>query len=135
MSQKEIKSQLIDLYLYLKIRKADDIAEITKEDIQNEKISLDILPTKEIIKYIKNSIETLIELKACEKYEEKVLNDESKKNYHNNENKSDENGLLLFKGMLRKAEKDTRKHIRVNIYNLIFIILVRARIKIKTRIS
>ena len=135
MSQKEIKSQLIDLYLYLKIRKADDIEKITKEDIQNEKISLDILPTKEIINYIKNSIETLIELKACEKYEEKVLNDESKKNYHNNEDKNDENGLLLYEGMLRKAEKDIRKHIRVNIYYIIFIILVRARIKIKTRRS
>ena len=135
MAQKEIKSQLIDLYLYLKIRKADDIEKITKEDIQNERISLDILPTKEIINYIKNSIETLIELKSCEKYEEKVLNDESKKNYHNNEDKNDENGLLLYEGMLRKAEKDIRKHIRVNIYNLIIIILVRARIKIKTRKS
>ncbi len=72
--------------------------------------------TKKIINNIKNSIETLIELKACEKYEEKLLNDESKKNYHNNEDKNDENGLLLYEGMLRKAEKDIRKHIRVNIY-------------------
>ena len=135
MSQKEIKSQLINLYLYLKIRKADDIENITKKDIQNEKISSDILPTKEVINYIKNAIETLIELYACEKYEEKVLNDESKKNYHNNENKNDENGLLLYEGMLRKAEKNIRKYIRVNIYNLIFIILVRARIKIKIRRS
>ena len=79
MSQKEIKSQLINLYLYLKIRKADDIENITKKDIQNEKISSDILPKKELNNYIKNSIETLIELQACEKYEEKVLNDESKK--------------------------------------------------------
>ena len=135
MSQKEIKNQLINLYLYLKIRKADDIENITKKDIQNEKISSDILPTKEVINYIKNAIETLIELYACEKYEEKVLNDESKKNYHNNENKNDENGLLLYEGMLRKAEKNIRKYIRVNIYNLIFIILVRARIKIKIRRS
>ena len=79
MSQKDIKSQLIDLYLYLKIRKADDIEKITKDDIENEKDTLTILPTKDIINYIKNSIETLIELKACEKYEEKILNDESKK--------------------------------------------------------
>ena len=43
MPQKEIKSQLINLYLYLKIRKADDVEKITKKDIQNEKISSDIL--------------------------------------------------------------------------------------------
>jgi len=116
MSQKDIKSQLIDLYLYLKIRKADDIEKITKDDIENEKDTLTILPTKDIINYIKNSIETLIELKACEKYEEKILNDESKKNYHNKENKNDENGLMLYEGMLIKAEKDIRKHIRVIIY-------------------
>ena len=33
--------------------------------------------------------------------------------YHNNEDKNDENGLILYEGMLRKAEKDIRKHIRV----------------------
>ena len=63
------------------------------------------------MKYIKDSIEALIELKACEKYEEKILNDESKKKYRNTEDKNDENGLILYEGMLIKAEKDIRKHI------------------------
>ena len=116
MSEDESKMQLIDLYLFLKIRKSEEIEKITKEDIENEKSNLIILPTSDIINYIKNSIETLIELKACEKYEEKVLNEESKKTYHNYENKNDENGLVLYEGMLIKAEKDIRKHIRVNKY-------------------
>ena len=50
MSQKEIKNQLINLYLYLKIRKADDIENITKKDIQNEKISSDIIMRTKMMK-------------------------------------------------------------------------------------
>ena len=114
MSYDDIKDKLIDLYLFLKIRKADDIEKITKEDIENEKDNLYILPICDIINYIRNSIETLIEIKACEKYEQKIANDESKKTYHNNEDKNDENGLILYEGMLIKAEKDIRRHIRVN---------------------
>ena len=136
MSQKEIKNQLIDLYLFLKIRKSDEIEKITKEDIENEKENLNILPTKDIINYIKNSIETLIELKACEKYEEKVLNEESKKLYRNDEDKNDENGLLLYEGMLIKAEKDIRKHIRVIkyiyiIYYILFKIQIEQELKLR----
>ena len=113
MSINEIKNQLLDLYLFLKIRKSEELEKITKEDIQNEKDFLIRLPSNDIINYIRNSIETLIEIKACDKYEEKLLIDESKKMYHNNEDKNDENGLILYEEMLRKAEKDIRKHIRV----------------------
>ena len=134
MSQNEIKEQLIDLYLYLKIRKAEDIENLTKEDIETEKDVLKVLSSKDIINYIRNTIETLIDIKVHEKYEEILLNEESKQYYHNNEDKNDENGLMLYEDMLRKAEKDIRKHIRVNIYKLFnFVILGRTRIKITTR--
>ena len=123
MSKNEIKNKLIDLYLFLKIRKSEELENITKEDIKNEKDSLAILPTTDIINYIKDSIEALIELKACEKYEEKILNDESKKKYRNTEDKNDENGLMLYEGMLIQAEKDIRKHIRVNILYLIYLLI------------
>ena len=123
MSMNEIKNKLIDLYLFLKIRKAEELDNITKEDIKNERDSLAILPTTDIINYIKDSIEALIELKACEKYEEKILNDESKKKYRNTEDKNDENGLMLYEGMLIQAEKDIRKHIRVNILYLIYLLI------------
>ena len=113
MSLEEIKNKLIELYLFLKIRKSDEIENITKEDIEKEKNDLIILSVNDIINYIKTSIEILIELKANEKYEEKILEDETKKFYKNTENKNDENGLILYEGMLIKAEKDIRKHIRV----------------------
>lgn len=123
MSKNEIKNKLIELYLFLKIRKTEELESITKEDIENEKDSLNILPIIDIINYIKESIETLIEIKACEKYEEKILNDESKKKYRNSEDKNDENGLMLYEGMLIKAEKDIRKHIRVIILYLIYLFI------------
>jgi hypothetical protein len=123
MSKNEIKNKLIDLYLFLKIRKSEELDNITKEDIKNEKDSLFVLPTTDIINYIKDSIEALIELKACEKYEEKILIDESKKKYRNTEDKNDENGLMLYEGMLIQAEKDIRKHIRVNILYLIYLLI------------
>ena len=123
MSKNEIKNKLIDLYLFLKIRKSEELENITKEDIKSERDSLVILPTTDIINYIKDSIEALIELKACEKYEEKILNDESKKKYRNTEDKNDENGLMLYEGMLIQAEKDIRKHIRVNILYLIYLLI------------
>ena len=123
MSKNEIKNKLIDLYLFLKIRKSEELDNITKEDIKNEKDSLFVLPTTDIINYIKDSIEALIELKACEKYEEKILIDESKKKYRNTEDKNDENGLMLYEGMLIQAEKDLRKHIRVNILYLIYLLI------------
>lgn len=123
MSKNEIKNKLIELYLFLKIRKTEELECITKEDIENEKDSLNNLPIIDIINYIKESIETLIEIKACEKYEEKILNDESKKKYRNSEDKNDENGLMLYEGMLIKAEKDIRKHIRVIILYLIYLFI------------
>jgi hypothetical protein len=123
MSKNEIKNKLIELYLFLKIRKTEELECITKEDVENEKDSLNNLPIIDIINYIKESIETLIEIKACEKYEEKILNDESKKKYRNSEDKNDENGLMLYEGMLIKAEKDIRKHIRVIILYLIYLFI------------
>lgn len=123
MSKNEIKNKLIELYLFLKIRKTEELECITKEDIENEKDSLNNLPIIDIINYIKESIETLIEIKACEKYEEKISNDESKKKYRNSEDKNDENGLMLYEGMLIKAEKDIRKHIRVIILYLIYLFI------------
>ena len=134
MSLEEIKNKLIELYLFLKIRKTDEIENITKEDIEKEKNNLNILSVNDIINYIKTSIEILIELKASEKYEEKIFEDESKKFYKNKENKNDENGLILYEGMLIKAEKDIRKHIRVKkyiIYNFSSLIQIEQELKLR----
>ena len=116
MSLEEIRNKLIDLYLCVKIRKSDDINNITPDYIQEEKEDLTKLPIIDIINYIQNSIEILVEMRANEKYEEKLEKEEDKNNYINKEDPNDSNGLKLYEGMLISAEKRIRNHIRVNIY-------------------
>ena len=116
MSLEEIRSKLIDLYLCVKVRKSDEIKNITSEYIQNERNSLKKIPLIDIINYIQNSIEILVEMRAIEKYEEKLEKDEEKNNYINKEDPNDANGLKLYEGMLINAEKRIRNHIRVSIY-------------------
>ena len=120
MSLEEIRNKLINLYLCVKVRKSDDIKKITPECIQKEKIGLKKLPIIDIIDYIQNSIEILVEMRAIEKYEEKLEKEEEKNNYINKEDPNDSNGLKLYEGMLISAEKRIRNHIRVS--NKIFII-------------
>jgi len=118
MSLKEIKETLIDLYLGIKIRKTKDIDYITDDYMKEEHNNLNKLSILDIINYISNSIEILSELKAQEKYDQKVIEDERRENYYNYEDEEDTNGLKLYEGMLIKAESDIRNHIRVRlIYN------------------
>ena len=114
MSKGEIQNALVDLYFEAKIRKWSDMDNITDDIIKKEKEKLYKLPLMDIINYIKNSIEILSEIKAQEKYDEKILEDEKKEKYKNiNDLENDPNGLKLFEGMLIKAESDIRAHIRV----------------------
>ena len=117
----EIKNQLIDLYLSVKVRKSEDIKKITEEYINNERDNLKNIPMLDIINYIQNSIDILVEMRATEKYEEKLKKDEEKDKYINKENPEDSNGLKLYEGMLIEAEKNIRGHIRVR-NNFIYVI-------------
>jgi len=58
----------------------------------------------------------LVDLRANEKYEQKLESDESKDKYINYEDPKDLNGLKLYEGMLIKIEGDLRNHIKVNNY-------------------
>jgi len=118
----EIKNALIDLYLGVKVRKLSEINNMPDELVVEEEQILKKLPVLEIINYISNSIEILSEIKAQEKYEEKILEDEEKEKYINkNDIENDPNGLKLYEGMLIKAESDIRNHIRVSNYYIILI--------------
>ena len=110
----DLREQLTDLYLSVKVRKTDEINEINDEIIDNERESLKKIPLTDIINYIQNSIDTLVELKASEKYEQKLEKEEEIKNYVNEEDPNDANGLKLYEGMLIQAEKNIRNHIRVS---------------------
>ena len=121
MSLEEIKSQLLDLYLSIKVRKTEDIKNLTQDNYNKEKKSLENLPISDIISYIQNSIDVLVEIKSFEKFQEKIKKEEEKNNYINNENENDLNGLKLYEGMLINAEKSIRNHIRVRILKFIFL--------------
>ena len=110
----DLREQLTDLYLSVKVRKTDEINEINDEIIDNERESLKKIPLTDIINYIQNSIDILVELKASEKYEQKLEKEEEIKNYVNEEDPNDANGLKLYEGMLIQAEKNIRSHIRVS---------------------
>ena len=120
---KEIKKQLIDLYLSVKVRKSEEIEQLTSEDVDRERQNLKHLSLISIMNYIQNSIDILVDLRANEKYEEKLEKEESKDNYINKEDPKDSNGLKLYEGMLIKLEGDLRSHIRViyNFYNFFLI--------------
>ena len=116
MSLEVVRNKLIDLYLSVKIRKSEDIKNITSDLINQEKKGLKKISLLDIINYIQNSIEILVEMRAMEKYEEQLEKDEEKNNYINKEDPNDSNGLKLYEGMLIKAERKIREHIRVRIY-------------------
>ena len=120
MSDK-IRAQLIDLYLSVKVRKTEEINYINDDTINKERQNLKKIPLSDIINYIQSSIDTLVDLRATEKYEQKLEKDEEIKNYVNEEDPNDSNGLKLYEGMLIQAEKNIRNHIRVS--NKIIIII------------
>ena len=113
MSLIETKNALIELYLGFKIRKREELDNLTDNTIQEEKNRLGKLPILDLINYISNSFEILSEIKAEERYKEKLLEDAKKDNYYNYENSEDSNGLKLYEGMLIKAESNNRNHIGV----------------------
>ena len=133
MSINEIQNRLIEMYLTVKIRKMDDVKnkffiikrkldKITDLFLEKESNKLKKIPILELIDYISNSIDILAELKAEEKYQQKLKIYEEREEYKNINDQSDINGLKLYEDLLIKAEKDIRAHIRVNekiiIYNI-----------------
>ena len=121
MSLEEIREKLIDLYLCIKIRKSEDIKNLNNNKINKERKNLKKLSTIEIINYIQNSIDVLVDIKTMEKLQEQLEIEESKKFFKNNEDPNDSNGLKLYEGMLIKAEEKIRNHIRVRKYYLIIL--------------
>ena len=79
---------------------------MTDDDINKERERLSKVSCEDLISYIYNSIDVLVDIKAQEKYEEKLKEKE--------ENEMTENeGMNVYESLLIKAEKDVRNHIRV----------------------
>ena len=112
MQEKDIinaKKELADLYLILKSGNSKDVnnisfdlilQEIDSEQKEKELINLIKKPLKELIDYIKNSIDIIISIKLNEAFKNNKQN--------NNLNPSREYEILL-----QKEEKNNREHISV----------------------
>ena len=132
MEIQKIKNALINLYLSVKIRKLSDIKNLNNDLLEKEEEVLNKLPIYDIINYLSNSIEILTDIKAQDKYEAKILEDEEKEKYININNlENDANGLILYEGMLIKAESDIRNHIRVSIKLIIINKQIEQELKLK----
>lgn len=92
--------KLIDLYLSVKVRSAEDIENFTKEKREKERGSLLGINPLLIIDYIKSSIEILLSLKE----------EQNRKSNYN----SMESGLQDdYEIQIQKLEAEARMHIRV----------------------
>ena len=100
----EIKNNLIDLYLKVKIRKTIETITIDSDFLDNEKKNLNKLSALDIIKYIKSHLQILIEIQVSEKINE-IKNE-------NNEN-SNENNINNYEILLRRYEADIRNYIKI----------------------
>ena len=127
MSIQEIKSKLINLFINVKIRKEDEVKiifkkiiikqfdNLNKDNYDEEIKKLNKLTINDIINYIFNSIDILINLKAEEKYQEKIKKDEENIQFINQNytNENDKNGLKLYENILIKTEKEIREHVKI----------------------
>ena len=60
----EIKEQLIELFLNVKVRSKDEISDFTEEKLEEEKEKLTESSILSLVGYIKTSIEILMNLKV-----------------------------------------------------------------------
>lgn len=106
----KLHEKIIELFLNVKIRKQEDINISGKEDDEKEKEKIRNKDSFEIIDYIRQSVEILIDLKVKEKIDWRNNNPEEFKqmNLPLTDSELDE-----YEKLLRKYEGDLRNHIRV----------------------
>ena len=98
----ELRKSLIDLYLNVKVRNEDEIANYDKERHEEERNELLKTEPILIISYIKSSMEVLLDLKDAKKSTKTSMQSvtELQDNYEE---------------QIQKLEAETRMHIRVSI--------------------
>ena len=117
----EVKTKLIDLFLNVKLRKTIDVCYVyyivtniiqikhLNDDIINkERLKFDNLSLIDIVNYIYNSIDILIDIKAQEKVDQHFKEKKEMKKYLS---KVDE--MSIYEPLLIKTEKEVRNHIKV----------------------
>jgi len=114
--QDEIKLQLIELYLNVKIRSKDEISDFSEENLVEEKDRLLEASIQGLINYIKTSIEILMNLKVEEYLE---LKKKQKREKNLEQERSQDSARISteppqdYEEVIQKFEGDVRKHIRI----------------------
>ena len=116
------KNLLVKMYLELKMWKKEKIEDITNAKIIEEKEQLKKLSLTDLINYISNNINILIEIKSNLKYEEKIRKEREEEN--ENYDEGAKNLSKQYEELLIKAENDIRKHIKVRIMFLTYFIII-----------
>jgi hypothetical protein len=65
-SAKMVRKSIMELYLNVKIRSQEEIAQMTEEAIEKERDRLNKVDTLDIIDYIKQSVEILMHMRIEE---------------------------------------------------------------------
>ena len=81
--------------------------DLTDNEIDQEREKLSKISCEDLISYIYNSIDILVDIKAQEKYDEKM------KERDQGNLLTEEEGMNIYESLLIKAEKDVRNHIKV----------------------
>ena len=103
MSSKVVKELLVMFYLDIKMRNHDNLIVMTSNRLETEKQKLMKISIFDIIKYIYDYIDILIDRKAEEKYQERKKFEKEMKN---------DNSVIEYEKLLIKAEKEIRQHVQ-----------------------
>lgn len=113
--KEEIKSQLVDLFLNVKVRSKDEISVYSEDKLTEEKELLNDASIRSLINYIKTSIEILMNLKV----EDYIIIKKQEKNANRNKPLSSSSSVASseppqdYEEVIQKFEADIRKHIRI----------------------
>ena len=111
----QAKDLLIKMYLELKLKGEEEILELSKDKIKEEKNNFKSFTLVELINYISKTINILIDVNSNLKFEERIRKQKEKKEIEKQCIFRDENKSLAeqYEELLIKAENDIRKHIKV----------------------
>jgi hypothetical protein len=111
----QAKDLLIKMYLELKLKGEEEILELSKDKIKEEKNNFKSFTLVELINYISKTINILIDVNSNLKFEERIRKQKEQKEIEKQCIFRDENKSLAeqYEELLIKAENDIRKHIKV----------------------
>lgn len=114
----EIKEKLIELFLNVKVRSKDEINDFDEQCLEEEKEKLLDTTIKDLINYVKTSIEILMNLKvedylAIQKHEKETKKKKGELTLSQSSSRFSTEPPQDYEEVIQKFEGDIRKHIRI----------------------